>query len=273
MIRLLKIEWLKIRQYKVFWILMILYLLSVGIVCSSGMFLMEFLKSKGAEFEGIDPTILPLYDFPDVWQNITYIATFLKILLAFIVIISVTNEISYRTLRQNIIDGMSKGDLLTSKLLLIISLSFAASLFLFLIGLTTGLIYSDVVEPRFIFQELEFILAYFLEVMTFLSMAFLLALLLRKAGFAIVLLFMYTLILEPFLTVNMEHNPHIPDTLDWIVPYLPIKSINNLIRVPFQKYVFMKIQDFIALKDLLIVIGWLGLYNLIIIWVLKKRDV
>jgi ABC-2 type transport system permease protein len=56
------------------------------------MFLMQYLKNQGAEFNGIDPTILPLYDFPDVWQNMTYVATFFKIILAFIVIISVTNE-------------------------------------------------------------------------------------------------------------------------------------------------------------------------------------
>ena len=97
-IRLLEIEWLKLKNYKVFWILIIMYFLGLILILSSGMFLMQFLKSKGAEFQGIDPTILPLYDFPDVWQNMTYIATFFKIILAFIVIISVTNEISYRTI-------------------------------------------------------------------------------------------------------------------------------------------------------------------------------
>ena len=108
MIRLFEIEWLKLKNYTVFWILLIMYFLGLILILSSGMFLMQFLKYKGADFNGIDPTILPLYDFPDVWQNMTYIATFFKIILAFIVIISVTNEISYRTMRQNVIDGLSK---------------------------------------------------------------------------------------------------------------------------------------------------------------------
>jgi ABC-2 type transport system permease protein len=187
-----------------------MYFAGLVIVLSSGMFLMQYLKNQGAEFNGIDPTILPLYDFPDVWQNMTYVATFFKIILAFIVIISVTNEISYRTMRQNVIEGMSKWEFLQSKFALIISLSGAATIFIFIEGMVTGLIYSTVTYPEMIFSELEFLLGYFLEVMTFLCFAMLLALLLKKAGFAIVLIFMYTLIFEPFLTLNMEHNPWTP---------------------------------------------------------------
>jgi len=273
MIRLFEIEWRKLKNYRVFWILFVLYFLGLAIVCSSGMFLMEYLKSKGADFNGIDPTILPLYDFPDVWQNITYLATFFKLFLAFIVIISVTNEINYRTLRQNIIDGLSKREFLISKFTLIVSLAILATVFLFLEGLVMGMIYSKVQGVSYVLKDLDFLAAYFLEVCTFLSLAFLLSVLIKKSGFVIVLLFMYTLIFEPFVVINMEHNPHIPDTLDWIIPYLPIKSLNNLIRVPFQKYVFMKIQDFVALADVLIVLGWLVVYNSLVLLVLKKRNV
>ncbi len=273
MIRLFEIEWLKLKNYKVFWILIVMYFAGLIIVLSSGMFLMQYLKNQGAEFNGIDPTILPLYDFPDVWQNMTYVATFFKIILAFIVIISVTNEISYRTMRQNVIEGLSKWEFLQSKFALILSLSAAATVFIFIEGLVTGLIYSTVKYPELIFSELEFLLGYFLEVMTFLCFAMLLALLLKKAGFAIVLIFMYTLIFEPFLTLNMEHNPWIKDQVSWVAPFLPIRALNNLIRVPFQRYVFMEIQDYIALKDVLIVLGWLALFLLGIFKLLDKRDI
>lgn len=273
MIRLLEIEWLKLKNYKVFWILIIMYFMGLILLLSSGMFLMQFLKSKGAQFEGIDPTILPLYDFPDVWQNMTYIATFFKVILAFIVIISATNEISYRTMRQNVIEGMSKWEFLKSKLLLIIGLATVATFFIFLEGLVTGLIYSRVKHPEFIFNDLEFLAAYFLEVITFLSFALLLSVLLKKAGFVIVLIFMYTLIFEPFLTINMIHNPWINEYTSWIAPYLPIKALNNLIRVPFQKYVFMEIQDYIAWKDILVVLCWLLIFQLSIYRLLDKRDI
>lgn len=273
MIRLFEIEWLKLKNYKVFWILIGMYYLGLIVVLSSGMFLMQFLKSKGAEFEGIDPTIIPLYDFPDVWQNMTYIATFFKIILAFIVIISVTNEIGYRTMRQNVIDGLSKWEFLKSKFVLIIVLSLTATLFLFIEGIITGLIYSTVTYPDYIFSDLEFLAAYFLEVVTFLSLALLLGILFKKAGFAIVLIFMYSLIFEPFITINMEHNVWINAYSSWAAPYFPIKALNNLIRVPFQRYVFMEIQDFIAWKDVLVVVVWLTIYQFSIYKLLDKRDI
>ncbi len=273
MIKLFEIEWLKLKNYKVFWILTGMYFVGLILVLSSGMFLMEFLKSKGAEFKGIDPTILPLYDFPDVWQNMTYIATFFKIIPAFIVIISVTNEIGYRTMRQNVIDGLSKWEFLKSKFYLIIALATAATLFIFLEGLLTGLIYSSVRYPEAIFSELDFLAGYFLEVVTFLCFAMLLGILLKRAGFAIVLIFMYTLIFEPILTVNMEHNPWMKDQVSWLAPFFPIRALNNLIQVPFQRYVFMEIQDYIAWKDVFIVLGWLTFYLLSIFKLLDKRDI
>lgn len=273
MIRLFEIEWLKLKNYKVFWILIGMYFIGLILILSSGMFLMQFLKNQGAEFEGIDPTIIPLYDFPDVWQNMTYIATFFKIILAFIVIISVTNEIGYRTMRQNIIDGLSKWEFLKTKFALIIVLSFAATLFLFFEGLITGLIYSTVTDIQFIFSEMGFLAAYFLEVITFLSFALLIGILTKRAGFAIVLIFMYTLIFEPILTINFVHNPHIPEFLKLTAPFMPIMSLNNLISVPFQRYVFMEIQDFVAWKDVLIVIAWLVIYHASIYKLLDKRDI
>ena len=272
MIRLFEIEWLKLKNYRIFWILVGMYFLGLIVILSSGMFLMQFMKNQGAEFNGIDPTIIPLYDFPDVWQNLTYVATFFKIILAFIVIISVTNEIGYRTLRQNIIDGLSKWEFLKSKIVLILGLSACATIFLFFEGLITGLIYSTVRYPELIFSEFEFLATYFLEVVTFLSLALLLGILLKKAGFAIVLIFMYTLIFEPFLTLNFEHNPWVKDYMSWSVPYFPIKALNNLIRVPFQRYIFMEIQDYVAIKDLAIVLFWLIIYQLSIFKLLQRRD-
>jgi ABC-type transport system involved in multi-copper enzyme maturation permease subunit len=273
MIRLLTIEWLKLKNYKVFWVLFALYFLGLVIVCSGGMLLLEYIKNHGGDFKGIDPTIIPLYDFPDVWQNTTYIATFFKLFLAFIVIISISNEINYRTLRQNIIDGLSKREFLISKLNLIVSLSALATIFLFLLGFILGMIYSNVRSIDIIFSELEFLPAHFLEVCTFLSLAFLLSVVIKKSGFVIVLLFMYTLIFEPVFTSILEHAPFIPDSFDNFIPFLPIKSLNNLIRVPFQKYVFMRIQDYVAWIDVYIVTAWLVIYNALILFILKKRDV
>ena len=154
MIRALKLEWLKLRNYRVFWILTGMYLFAVIIIASGGGFFLQWLKSQGADFDGIDPTILPIYDFPDIWQNTTYLASFVKVLLAFIVIISINNDVTYNTMRQNIIDGISKREFIYSKLLQIAALAFLSTLFLFIAGFINGSIYSHVWGPGFIFDEI-----------------------------------------------------------------------------------------------------------------------
>lgn len=272
MTRLLTIEWLKLRHYKAFWVLSVMYIAGVTIICSSGMFLMEFLRDHGADFDGIDPTIIPLYDFPDVWHNVTYIASFLKTILAFLIIISIYNEMTYRTLRQNVIDGLSKKEFLGSKLLLILFLSVMSVVMLFGIGLITGLTYSHVQGPRYMFRSMEFLLAYGLEVFTYLSFALLIGLIIRKAGVVIVLLLMYTLIFEPSLVAYLEYGPGLPDWVRAIRSLLPVNALNNLIHLPFKRYFFMEIQDYVSIKETLIVFGWL-IFNVGMSYrILSKKD-
>ena len=273
MIDAIKLEWLKIRNYRVFWILLGMYLLALTIIAAGGVFFLEWLKSLGADFNGIDPTIVPIYDFPDIWQNMTYLGSFVKILLAFVVIISVNNDITYNTLRQNIVDGISKKKYLLSKLIFIIVLAGISTLFLFFTGMITGTIYSHVWEGRFIFDEMEFLGAYFFDIIVYCSLAFLLSLKIKKAGFVIVVLFLYTMMFEPVASAILTNAPYFKDSF-WseLVAFFPIQSLNTLITVPFGRYVFMEIQDNIPFKTIAIASGWLVFYLTMIITILSKRD-
>ena len=273
MIRALKLEWLKIRNYRTFWTLVGMYSIALIIICFGGTFFLEYLKNQGADFDGIDPTILPIYDFPDIWQNITYLATFLKVLIAFIVIISITNDQTYNTLRQNIIDGISKREFILGKLLLIGSLALISTFFLFVSGLINGALYSHVWGASFIFDELEFIFAYWYDIVVFCTLAMLLSLIIKKAGFVIISLTLYTLMFEPIASVTMTEAPFMKEGI-WphIVPFLPIHALNDLIPVPFPKYIFREIEDNIPVSSLIISTAWLGIYLIGIQFILTRRD-
>lgn len=273
MIRALKLEWLKVKNYRVFWILIAMYLLALLLIASAGGLFLEWLKQQGADFDGIDPTIIPIFDFPDIWQNITYLGSFVKIFMAFIVIISVNNDLTYNTLRQNIIDGLSKKEFLASKMMLILSMSLMSTLFIFIAGLVNGSIYSHVFGTDVIFDEMEFLAAYFYEIVVYCTLAFLLALVIKKAGFVIVALFLYTIMFEPIAVAILENAPYFRDGI-WpeIAQFFPIKSLNNLIKIPFGRYVFMEIEDNIALKAIAISFGWFVFYLFSISYILNKRD-
>jgi ABC-type transport system involved in multi-copper enzyme maturation permease subunit len=250
-----------------------MYLIALVVIASFGTFFLQYLKNQGADFNGIDPTILPIYDFPDIWQNTTYLGSFLKVFLAFIVIISVNNDVSYNTMRQNIIDGISKWEFLSSKLLLILFLGLVSSLFLFMAGLVNGSIYSHVMGAEYIFDELEFFAAYFYDIVVYCSLAFLLVLLIKKSGFVIIALALYTLMFEPILTTILVNATFTQGTI-WphIAEFFPIRALNEMIPIPYPKYIFREIVDNVPWRPVAISTGWFVLYLSAIMFILKRRD-
>lgn len=276
MIRAFKLEWLKVKHYRVFWILFGLYLIAQLVITNGGIFFLEWLKSKGVDFDGIDPTILPIYDFPDIWQNSVWLASFVKVLIAFIIIATVNNELTYNTLRQNIIDGISKKEFLLSKFSLILFLATVCTLVLFTSGLVAGLLYSHVVDLKYIFDEMEYLAAYFLHLTIFGLFAFSVAMVIKKAGFAIVIVFLYSLIFEPIITSILEFAPFTRDYTAGIVKFFPIYSTEKLVgkvyESPFAKYLFQEIKDNVYWYEWLISLAWGALFVLFITYLLNKKD-
>jgi ABC-2 type transport system permease protein len=267
--RLLSIEWLKLKHYRPFWILTGLYFLVLTLVCSSVTLLFEYMQSQGADFNGISPVMIPFYDFADIWHNLTYLASFFKIFLGFIVVISICNEWSFRTIRQNIIDGMNKWEFLTSKLLIILALALFNAIYLIVLGLLLGSIYSPVTGPDVMFQNFEFVFAYFLDLFAFLVFSLFVGMLIKKTGFSIVLLALYSLFLEPIAYAILVN------TYDGIAFYefLPIRSFNKLIEIPYGKYLFREIKDYLVWHEVLIVVGYTALFFFGSFRMLKARDV
>ncbi len=272
MIRLFIIEWIKIRSYRSFQILTGLYFLVVGVVCGSGGLLLHYLKEKGLNYKGVDPTMLPIYSFPDVWQNITFVAARLKIFLAFIVIISLTNEITYKTLRQNIIDGLSRVDFMISKFAMILVFSIANTILVFVFGFIMGLIYSHDISIGVIFTNMQFLGAFFLNVFAFLVFAFMLGLLIKRTGIVIVFLGLYAGFIEPIMTLIMTEAPKLKNNIGVIAPYFPVKAIRDLISEPFLKYAFQEIQDYVSFTNVSVVIVQLLFYFTFIYLLLKWRS-
>jgi hypothetical protein len=189
------------------------------------------------------------------------------------VIISVNNDVIYNTLRQNIIDGFSKKEYLMSKLLFIFAMAAISTIFLFFAGLINGSIYSPVWGVNFIFDETEFLFAYFYDIVVYCTLAFLLSLLVKKAGFVIIALFLYTIMFEPIATAIFINAPYFRDgIMPDIVQYLPIKSLNNLIPVPYGRYIFMEIEDNFPLKAIIGSTAWFAIYLSSIVFILNKRD-
>jgi ABC-type transport system involved in multi-copper enzyme maturation permease subunit len=243
-----------------------LYFLTLGFSTASGM---EFLKWLARTFEAFGGELninrIPLYHFPDVWLNLIWFSGWFKVLLGIMTVISITNEYSYRTVRQNIIDGLSRWEFLKSKILTNLLLSTMSVLMIFVIALVTGLIYSPRVEWSYLIQDTEFFVAYFLEIFLYLSFALMLGVLIRRSGLTIILL-LVSKVIELIIRANTE------DYVPWLIEYYPLESIWNLVPFPYARYAFQEIQDYISMKAVAIALGWTLLFNYFSYLRLKKSD-
>lgn len=267
MTRLLKIELKKLVNNKTFWILLGLYALILALVFwSVQTFVNDIVKETGKTVP-IPVSKISLYTFPGIWHNFTYVAAGIKLILAFLVIIFITNEYSYRTIRQNIITGFSRLDFLLSKLLMIGLIALGATLFLYINGLILGFINTTEITFTLIFEKNIFLFAYFLELFAFMIIASFFGILIKKQGFAIVIFLIYYIAIESLLHIRI-----LPE--NW-GEYLPLRSISNLILPPntsLLKIASINFRENIPMSFTLVTIGYSILFSYFMFLVLRKRD-
>ncbi len=272
MYHLVRIELKKMTSYRTFWVICGLYFVALGFTTASGMEILKWIASKFQEFGSeININRIPLYHFPDIWQNLIWVSGLFKIVLSIMVVISITNEYQYRTLRQNIIDGLSRWEFMLSKIMMNVLLSLMSVGMLLVIVLFTGLIYTPDLAWADILIGSEFLPAYFLEVFAFLSYALMLGMFVQRSGLTIVLLLLSHMI-EAIVKLNVFRFG-IENSLGWLKQFFPLESITNLVPLPFPRYAFQEIQDSVSVVAVLIAIGWAILFNYFSYLRLKKADI
>ncbi len=260
--RLFNIEFGKLRGYRTFWALSILYLLLMGVVL---IYLDSFhFGMNGSRKQGMQVNFgsMGIFVFSGIWHNITYVAGFFKIFLAVIVVILVSGEYEYRTIRQNIIDGLSRSEYFTSKMITIFLISFCAMMYVLVIIIILGFVHTNDITFDKITEHSEFILAFFLEMFGYLTFVFLVTNLVKKAAFAVGIYFVYTLLVEPLLAFKF----------DTVASYMPLQSFGNLIHMPFARYIGQNVPEFVAFKDVAISFFYIGLFSFLNWWLIEKRD-
>jgi len=267
MLRLLKIEWNKIYNYKTARIFIILYFV---LLASMG-FLATIIKPSVGSVS-LNLASLGAYLFPYVWQNIPYFADFGSIFLAIIIITNITNEYSYRTIKQNLIDGLTKKEFLLSKLLVSLIFAILSTVLVFVACIGLGLYYTQ--NPTSIFTGVEFVLGYFLKLCVFFSLCTFLAFAIRKSGFAFMLIILWRLVENILLGIEK-----INSTATFNISNLfPGNAAYELLPFPkIQLQNFMTGQTVFELSKFpaeycIVVVVYTGLFLLLSYILLKKRD-
>ncbi len=265
---LLKTEWLKIKKYPAFWLMLVIVSISYP-----GMNYMLYVS--GYKDQLADKTMGPVlrllpnpFTFPDVWQTVAFISSLFVFLPSVLVIMFITNEYTYKTHRQNIIDGWSRKDFMMSKMIDVAIICLVATILYIITAFVIGTINTDTVKGN-IWDGTKYIGLFFLQVFSQLSIAFLIAFLIRKAFMALGIFLFYYFPLEPYLVAMGKKWAN--DAGE----YLPLEISDRLI--PFPRWFTKEESEWKALIEqsnihivytiLLLIATW-G----ICFWINKKRD-
>jgi ABC-type transport system involved in multi-copper enzyme maturation permease subunit len=274
MIALLKIEWLKLKSYRAFWLMVGLYLFILFSTIIGMPSMLDFLAGKMNDNVFIKAFKMVAFNFADIWQNIAYVAGWrwsIKVLLALLVLILISNEFTFLTIRSNIIHGLSRTQFMLGKLSVIFLLTLMSTVALFISGLYLGFMFSATKTVGAIFGHIYFLSFYFLELFTYLTFALLIGLLIRKTGFAIITLLSYN-----FLELILQY--YVNDDYE---KFLPLNGINGIVTGVNSSMLKIKTPDFdmsMILQEHLsplsfaICLGYLALFLGAIYLYLQRRD-
>ena len=275
--RLLSIELQKIYKNKASRILTLTYfmLLTFIALIASIKFDLGIFKFHLAE--------MGIFNFPFIWHFNTYIAAILKLFLAIVIVSMMANEYSYGTLKQNLIDGMSKKEFIASKFLTVVLFAGGSTFFIFIMSVLLGFSFSSYTEMSIVFSDLQYLLAYFIKLVGFFSFCLFLGIFVKRSAFALGFLLVWNIIegiINAVLTFKIFPES---TTAASIMQFFPLQSMSNLIVEPFSRLSVVKnlgtqiglenIKNYdVELSTILIVICWTVVFVFFSYKLLKNRD-
>jgi ABC-type transport system involved in multi-copper enzyme maturation permease subunit len=224
-----------------------------------------------------------IFNFPFIWHFNFYIAASLKFFLAIVIVSMMANEYSYGTLKQNLIDGMSKKEFVLSKFLTVVLFAFTSTIFVFVMSLILGYSFSSYNELEIVFSEMEYILAYFVKLIGFFSFCLFIGVLIKRSAFAIGFLFVWFLVEKiSYLTLKFDIFNRDP-RVDQVYAFMPLESMSNLIVEPFTRLSAIRnlqtavgensIKDYsVPFSSILIVLIWSAIFVFLSYKIIQKRD-
>jgi ABC-type transport system involved in multi-copper enzyme maturation permease subunit len=276
MVRLLQIEFIKLWNNRASKVLIISYFIILTSIALVAVIKFDIGPVKFHLAE------LGIFNFPYIWHFNTFVTAFFKLFLAIVIVSMMANEYSNKTIKQNLIDGLSKKEFILSKFLTVLSFAAVSTIFVFAVSLILGLVYSDYNEVSIIISDLEFLLAFFVKLIGFFSFCLFLGILVKRSAFALGFLILWQ-ILEGISAGIMQWKIFGRETTEIIMRFFPLQSMYNLIKEPVTRLeavqtVADQVGESIDLNyhvqwyEFLIVLAWTAIFIYSSYALLKKRD-
>lgn len=254
MLQNLKIEWMKIKNYRVFQVFSVLYLL--GIIVIIYIFYRVYLEMigsmqssiTGAPSEGSD--LFRLFSENNIWRTVGFWTSFLLYFPGMIVITLFINEVNFKTHRQNIIDGWKRETFIKTKIGLIACMSLVITVMTFI----AVLIMMQIVGTSFSIDGLYNLALVFVQSFIYLMFALLLATFFRRSGVAIIVFFIYGLLIEFLLFILLARFAGGAEY------FLPLQVADSLITFPMMEKISKNAPALYVLVPAALAYGALYMY-------------
>lgn len=259
MIKLFQLEWMKLKRLNTMKIILLIYALMLPFI---------YLMYSQLQFGPFHVTS-DIYQFPDVYATMAWTSSWFNLIIGVIIIVFTTNEIKYKTQRQNMIDGLSKQDIILSKFLVVIGLSVLITAYVFLTAFVFGMINGG----TSMFDGFDQIGVYFIQTLGYFTFAFFFASLIKLPALAIILYLLSTIIegIVGFIAIQ-EYAQFFPlSTFADLVPF-PMQILTKSVGLEAQQNadaVIMMGQ----LPRTMLALGYIAIFTVTTYIVLRKRDI
>lgn len=266
---LLILEWYKFKNNAVFRALALIYVVITPFIIIAG-------KDMFKDLPPPLPSAQVFYEFPTVWDYQGYIGNWMvAFCLGFLAIHLVTSEASQKTMRQNIITGITRSAFFYSKLASLVCMAIIASIIYFASCMLLGVIHTDGFDLELAFDNNFATIRFFLMCLGYMSFAMMLAFLIRRGTLTLLLYFLYVMMLEPiFMAVHVYYFKNSSRN------FWPMNSIEDLMPFPLYKlpdYYINKEWNFNLLLPYTTAMAMTILYSSLFIYIayrsFMKRDI
>ncbi|HQD08230.1 MAG TPA: ABC transporter permease [Flavihumibacter sp.] len=262
MMNLLKTEWLKLKRYPAFWLLVGICLVSypgINYIFLQGF--LELVERQSGAGQVLALFIGEPFSFPEVWRTSAFFSSVFVFLPSVLVIMLITNEFTYKTHRQNIIDGWSRQQFMLAKMIDVIIITMILTLIYALTAFVMG--YTQTTDPAASKTALlYYVLLFGLQTFSQLSIAFLIGLLVRKSFIALAVFLFYSFIVENLLVGLLKYKLGETD-LGRFLPLeisdriIPPPAFMNRINEEGYKHALALVHPHIVYTVILVIITWL----------------
>lgn len=254
---------MKIKSYRTFWVLFLSFVIlfpATYLFTAS-----KYVSNSGtnAAEEQLKNFLGNPFSFPGAWLSSAWFAGLFFVIIGMLFILLITNEVQYRTHRQNIIDGWSRMNFLMAKASVMLIFIIIGTVLVAICGYLAGSQYTY--DGTSAASGLKYVGYFALMALLYLMVAFFIAILIKRTGLAIIVYFALVWIVDNILYLIFFAQD------SQLAYFMPMEPGDSLVPNPFKPKAIERrtVEDSVLI---IAAIAYMSVYAYVIINRFRNTD-